>query len=1157
MEIQSFTELFKALKENYNSIYSYGIIDRATGHFVYNIYNNLKRPVFVLLENEKKAFDLYQELVNMEVDVLYFPDLEENYQLIENLDYTNKTHRMKTIISLFNEEKKVIISTFSAISRKIINKDLLKELVLDINIDKEINLEELSKKLTMLGYEKRNIIEAKGEFAIRGDIIDIFQIFEENPTRLELFDIEVDSIRKFNINTQMSIENIDSFTIYPNMENFVNFLNSEEIVNKIKEDLKFSRKIIKDKEKLERLEKKFNRLIEDLEYNEKIDNIDLIIPYLKDNHSLIEYFSKDTIVVFDDISIIEEVYKNKEIYRNEEISDKIENGELLKTHKYIYYDFETLYNLISKYQKINISIILKNLRIYKADKLIEFFIRENESFYGKFDNFVESLKHKIEQNYKNYIFAQEENVENLKKELKIKYINAVISDSLNSSIENNVVIVKKYLSKGFEYYKDKVNFISYSQIFNKIKKKKSKTIKNKDIINYSDLVPGDLLVHDSYGIGEYIGIKNIELDNKKSDFIELHYSGGDKLYVPTSDMSMISKFIGKGDNTPKLSNLNTSEWKKSKTKAKKQIEKIAEDLVELYAKRLNIEGFKFSKDSPWQHQFEDNFIYQETDAQLRAVDEIKEDMESNKVMDRLLCGDVGYGKTEVALRAAFKAIMDGKQVIMLAPTTILVKQHFETIKNRFSDFPINVDYLSRFKTNSQKNKTLESLKKGALDFVVGTHALLSNNVEFDNLGLLIIDEEQRFGVRHKDKIKKMSENIDVLTLSATPIPRTLQMSLSGIRDMSLLDEHPQNRLPINTYVMEFDSIYIREAILREMSRNGQIYFVYNKVKNINYMYKKLVELVPEARIAISHGQMSTRELENVLDDFTNYEYDILLTTTIIETGMDIQNVNTLIVYNADAMGLSQLYQLKGRVGRSNRSSYAYFTYSENKIITEIAEKRLKAIKDFNELGSGYKIAMRDLELRGAGNLLGESQSGHIESIGYDLYVRMLKETIDEIKGIKTKKIDKNVKIDLNLDIYIPDEYIKDENEKINIYKKISYIENEDDHYNIIDELTDRFGDIPKPVQNIIDISYIRALLIQADFDAIIEKENYIAIYYEDIEIFNFENLKILSEKSKVFEKFNYIDTPTIYISNKGSYLYNLIEILKEINNIKEGKYNEK
>lgn len=1145
MNIKAYEELFSSLENS--SIYCYGIIDEATGHFLQTLSVSQKRPVFVVVENDKKARDLVEQIEQLGLKTSIFPDIVENYHLVEDFDFSTRKDRMKTIINLLEGNIEILVAPVNSLFRKLASKEELEKNKISININSEVDHSKFIENLIKLGYTRRNIIESRGEFAVRGDIIDIFQIHEDHPTRIELFDIEVDSIRKFDINTQLSLEQIEEINIYQNSEIIVDFEDTS-ILTKIEQELKSVNYL--DAQKKQRLSEKFNRLIDEIKYGKKIDNIDLVIPYLNNDSTILDYLTKETIIVFNDFSNIQNRVGALEAFRSEDIGEKIENGELLNSHNKIYHQSLRVFSEIEKFTTINISGLLKNTNL-KYDKIIEFSIRQNRKYNGKFEDLIFDLKYFIQNNYFTNIFVpNKKDADELIQKLSDVGIIAKYEGEGSIRIRIGTIL------DGFEYYKDKVNFISYSQIFKKIKKKRSKTTKNRDIINYSDLIPGDLLVHDTYGIGKYIGIKNIELNKVKMDFIELIFRDGDKLFVPTSDMEKVSKFVGNGDKQPQLSKLNGIEWRKSKQKAKRAIEEIADDLVKLYAKRNDSVGHAFEKDTPWQLEFEDNFKYQETSAQLKAVEEIKADMESSKIMDRLLCGDVGYGKTEVALRAAFKAVMDGKQVVMLAPTTILVKQHFKTMKERFGDFPITIDYLSRFKTTKQKEETIKGLRNGKIDFVVGTHSLVSKEIQFKNLGLLIIDEEQRFGVRHKEKIKEFKEEIDVLTLSATPIPRTLQMSLSGIRDMSLLDEHPENRLPINTYVMEYDPIYIREAILREMSRGGQIYFVYNRVNSIHRMYQRLVELVPEAKIAISHGQMSTRELENVLEDFTDNKYDILLTTTIIETGMDIQNVNTIIVYNADMMGLSQLYQLKGRIGRSDRNSFAYFTYKSNKVLTEIAEKRLKAIKDFNELGSGYKVAMRDLELRGAGNLLGESQSGHIESIGYDLYVRMLKETIDEIKGLKPKKIDKNVKIDLSLDVYIPDEYILDENEKINIYKKISYVETEEDHYSIIDELTDRFGDIPISVQNIIDIAYIKSMMLYNDISEILEKDNNIIVNFENDDFFTKEKIKLLSENYRDEINFSFVGKPFIYIKNKKGYLLKILEMFKIISKINKGEIYE-
>ncbi|MDU6064570.1 MAG: transcription-repair coupling factor, partial [Anaerococcus sp.] len=761
---------------------------------------------------------------------------------------------------------------------------------------------------------------------------------------------------------------------------------------------------------------------------------------------------------------------------------------------------------------INSSSLLKNNNLIKARKIIELKSIEQENFNKNIENFVLNIKSIIKNNEKALIFASDEkslaNIKNIFDENNINSYALGLDSDLN---KNNIILAENSISRGYIFTDFKINVYSHRDIFGKEKyrnrKKTKKSVSAKDIINYSDIEIGDYVVHENNGIGIYKGISQIEVNNTKKDYFVIEYKGNDKVFVPVDQMDLVSKYIGNKGDKPKISSLGSNQWKKAKQRAKKAVDEIADDLVELYAKRSKAKGHAFSKDTTWQKEFEDSFVYEETDSQNRSIDEIKNDMEDIKPMDRLLCGDVGYGKTEVALRAAFKAIMDGYQVCFLVPTTILASQHYSTMKERFKDFPVDCALLSRFVSKKDQEKNIKNLKNGKVDIIVGTHRLLSKDIKFKNLGLLIIDEEQRFGVRHKDKLKKLKENIDVLTLSATPIPRTLQMSLTGIRDMSTLDEPPERRLPVNTYVLEYDESIIKRAIEKELDRDGQVYFVYNRVYNIEKIYNHLKDLIPDANIEIAHGQMSAKSLEKIMEDFVSGKTDILLATTIIETGMDIQNVNTIIVYDSDMMGLSQLYQLKGRIGRSSRSSYAYFTYAKGKVLTEIGEKRLKSIKDFSDFGSGYKIAMRDLELRGAGNILGESQSGQVEAIGYDLYVKFLQQAVNKASGKEIYKNDYNdVYIDLKVDAYIPDSYIEDSSQKIEIYTRISRIENLDDYSLLVEDLIDRYGDIPLMVDNLMYVSLVKSLADQLGFDEIREVKNEIKISYDDRNKFTFEQL---------------------------------------------------
>ena len=647
------------------------------------------------------------------------------------------------------------------------------------------------------------------------------------------------------------------------------------------------------------------------------------------------------------------------------------------------------------------------------------------------------------------------------------------------------------MNRGYEYPLIKFVVISESDIFGqeKKKKKKRKTYEGKKIQSFSELSVGDYVVHENHGLGVYRGIEKVEVDRVAKDYMKIEYAGGGKLYVLATQMDVIQKYADKDAGQPKLNTLGGPEWRKTKTKVRGAVKDIAKDLVKLYAARQEQQGFEYGPDTVWQREFEETFPFEETADQLLAIEAVKKDMESRKIMDRLVCGDVGYGKTEIAIRAAFKAVQESKQVVYLVPTTILAQQHYNTFAQRMKDFPVRVDLLCRFRTQAQQRQTLADLKKGLVDIIIGTHRVLSSDVEFKNLGLLVIDEEQRFGVTHKEKIKKLKENVDVLTLTATPIPRTLHMSLIGIRDMSVLEEAPMERMPIQTYVMEYNEEMVREAISRELARGGQVYYVYNRVNTIVEMTNAVSKMVPEANVAFAHGQMKERELEKIMYEFINGEIDVLVSTTIIETGLDISNVNTMIIHDADNMGLSQLYQLRGRVGRSNRTAYAFMMYRRNKMLKEVAEKRLHAIREFTELGSGFKIAMRDLEIRGAGNLLGAQQHGHMEAVGYDLYCKMLHEAVKEEKGERTPEEEYETSIDIDIDAFIPERYIKNEGQKLDIYKRIAAIENEEEYDDMLEELVDRFGEPPKSVQNLLAVANLKALAHSAWVTEVAQRGN--------------------------------------------------------------------
>ncbi|MDM8127710.1 transcription-repair coupling factor, partial [Paraclostridium benzoelyticum] len=758
----------------------------------------------------------------------------------------------------------------------------------------------------------------------------------------------------------------------------------------------------------------------------------------------------------------------------------LERGLALKEQGKLLYHYSDLEYLVEEKKLILNMLLTKSVKEFNIGSIVNFESREIPTFNGKIDILAEELN-RLKYNGHKILLATNtyDRAKKLNKELLNLGTESILSRKRDIDIQSSqIVIVVGNITSGFQYKSIKFDVITDKEMIGSNKRAKTvktkKSNKGQKIESFLDLNVGDYVVHENSGVGRYVGIDQLSVNGVKKDYMRVVYQGGDNLYVPIDQMDKIQKFIGSDTEKIKLNKLGSNEWSKAKAKVKKEIEDMTKDLVELYARREKIKGYKFSKDTLWQGEFETLFPYQETDDQIKAIEETKKDMESNKVMDRLICGDVGYGKTEVAIRAIFKACMDQKQVAVLVPTTILAQQHYNTFRARFENYPIRVEVLSRFKTPKEQKQIIEDARKGLVDVIIGTHRIISKDIDLPNLGLVVIDEEQRFGVKHKESLKKIKSTVDVLTLSATPIPRTLHMSLSGIRDMSVIEEPPQERYPVITYVVEGKESIIQDEIEREIARDGQVFFVYNRVERIDEMASMIQRLVPDAKIAVAHGRMTGKELENIILGFLNKEYNVLVCTTIIETGMDISNANTMIVYDADKMGLAQLYQLRGRVGRSNRQGYAYFMYEKDKVLSEVAEKRLKAIKEFTEFGSGFKIAMRDLEIRGAGNILGPQQHGHMAVIGYDLYVKMLNDAIRKVKGeILEEEID--VEIDLPVNAYIPDSYIEDEIIKIEMYKKIASIENEEDLNDIKDELEDRFSDIPKSVNALMSIAYMKTL----------------------------------------------------------------------------------
>ena len=1079
MKFKSITE---KISEKTFPINIYGISESGKSYIINGIFEENDNSMVVVTHSDVDAKNLYEDLSFYTTDVFYFPVREVVFYNVDAISGDLRWARLKVIKEILqNERKKIIVTSIDALTSLYTPKEYYLRYSMIIKTGDDIDLKEISKSLLQCGYERVEVVEGKGEFSFRGGILDVFPPTSAYPYRVELFGDEVDSIRTFNTESQRSIEKVEEFSIFPSKEVIVDDECRSRAVQNINEELK---KVIanvskENKESVEKIKGIVGKNIELLNNTYYFETIDSYLPFFYEKlDSFFDYLQGYTFVV-DDFK--RSSGKMESIYYefNENYMSFLQRGDILPSQNSLLLNKGELESKLENSSLITLSSFLN-----KSDGLfntvdIGFEEVTLNKYNGQLNMLIEDIQERKEKKYKTVILAgTRPRGERLVKTLMEKGIFSTYKDSIDKIEAGEVVITFGNLLRGFDYPELELSIISDKDIFGETRRKRSgKAVRKKGvakITSFAELKPGDYVVHANHGIGVYKGIKQMAAGGTTRDYLDIVYDKGDKLYVPVDQLDLVQKYIGSEGNSPKINKLGGAEWQKAKAKARKSINEIAQDLVKLYAARATLKGHSFGKDTEWQRQFEDEFPYEETPDQLASLEEIKRDMESDKPMDRLLCGDVGYGKTEVAIRAAFKAVMDGKQVAFLVPTTILADQHYNNFIKRFSDFPIKIDMISRFRTPKQQKATLQALKEGNVDILIGTHRLVSKDIVFKDLGLLIVDEEQRFGVAQKEKIKGMKKNVDVLTLSATPIPRTLHMSLTGVRDISVIETPPEDRYPIQTYVVEQNDQLIRDAILREIGRGGQVYFVYNRVESIDSMANYIRDLVPECKVGIMHGQMTEKELETEMIAFMNKEYDVLVCTTIIETGIDIANVNTMIVHNADKMGLSQLYQLRGRVGRANRIAYAYFIYTKDKILTEVAEKRLKALKDFTELGSGFKIAMRDLEIRGAGNMMGSSQHGHMASIGYDLYCRMLEDTIKLIKGeIENEPIETSV--DIKVDAFIPSSYITDEIQKIEVYKKIAAIENINDFMEIKSELEDRYSSIPDSVYNLMDIAYIKSI----------------------------------------------------------------------------------
>ena len=1148
-----FLEYVEDVKNKYSPIILSGLSSVGKIQLVEATKEYTNKNICLVTYNELQARKIVQDLKYFSSNVFYFPKRE-----IASYDYVAESkdlpyERIETLNKIFEQDKNnksakiIVVTTMEAIMQKMITKKDIYQNILEFKLGKSFDLDKLKQDLIHLGYERSDIVDGKGQFSVRGGILDIGTTKTQG-IRIEFWGDEVDSIRSFSITSQRTNKMLEEARIYPSHELIVT-KNLEKICEEIiakekNEDVLDDVELIKSGNYISKIDKYFDSFYDEkcsfLDYFDEnyllcVDDIDKINArqenILKDNNQLIETLLEKQRAVPNAINNISKVnLEEKEgtaIYLYE--SDLLQNSKPVKFSKNVFnFKYRDLH-----FFKSELNILAQDIKKAIEENKNVIILSGNESGAKK----VEALLEQENINYKYF-----EKLEDAQEK--------IYKNSIKSELQNKrVVISNGTLSSGFECYDLNLVVITGEDFINKQQKKRKNTdaFKQGEKVVFADLRAGDYIVHKTQGIGIYIGVNTITTaDGITKDYIKIKYKNDDVLYVPTDMLDNIRKFIGGGEAEPKLNRLGSKEWENTKARVKSNLREVARDLLELYAKRQNAKGYMFSKDTPWQKQFEDSFPYNETDDQLRCIEEVKKDMESDKPMDRLLCGDVGYGKTEVAIRAAFKAVMDQKQVAYLVPTTILANQQYEEFKSRMSEFAVNVELLNRFRTKKEQEEIIRKLKLGEVDVVVGTHRILSKDVEFKDLGLLIVDEEHRFGVKDKEKIKKIKENIDVLTMTATPIPRTLHMSIVGIRDMSVIYEPPQNRKPVQTYVLEYDDEIIKEAITKELERNGQVFYLFNNVERIIRKADEISKLVPEAKVEFAHGKMTGNEIESIMQDFIEHKIDVLVCTTILESGIDIPNANTIIVENADRLGLAQLYQIRGRVGRADKQGYAYITYRRDKLLSEVADKRLKAIKEFTEFGSGFKIAMRDLEIRGAGSLLGEIQSGHMEQVGYDTYCKLLDEVVKEMQGITVKQ-EKDIQIDINLSSYIPENYIEDTAQKIEIYQDIALCRNDKDIEDVIDEIIDRYGSMPQEVENLIEIARIKILCRTANVLKIAQKTDAVVFYLDK------DNIKIdekmintLVEKYGPKLKFSQGVEPYITLKMSSKDEMEIIRMIKEL-----------
>lgn len=1089
-------EIRKEAGKNRGVIAVSGCMESQKAHFIYGL-SGLFPCHLILAEDERSAKQIYEDYRFYKKNVYYYPARDLLFFQADIHGNLIIRQRMQVIKAMLTEEEITVVTSIDGCMDFLGPLDAIKNQLLRFRNDSVMDMDKLKEDLVKMGYERVGQVEMPGQFSIRGGIVDVYCLTEENPWRIELWGDEIDSIRSFDAQSQRSLENLDEIVIYPAAEQ-----QAEKSGLTFLDYFPFERTMV----------------------------------FLDEPNRLVE-----------NAKAVEEEFRQSCRNREEKGTGNLSEGWMC--------GWEELQKKLNQRNCLSLSALEPQKVGWDIKDNFHLTVKSMNSYQSSFELLVKDLQQYKKRGYQIVLLSgSRTRAERLAKDLQEEGLNAFYGQDRDRVLEpGEIMVAYGHARKGFEYPLIKFAVITETDIFGKEqkKKKKKKTYNGNRIQDFSELTVGDFVVHEKHGLGIYRGIEKVEVDKVVKDYIKIEYRGGSNLYILATQLDALQKYSGADTaKVPKLNKLGGQEWKKTKTRVRGAVQNIARELVELYAVRQEKEGYVCGPDTVWQKEFEEMFPYEETEDQLAAIEDTKRDMESTKIMDRLVCGDVGYGKTEVALRAAFKEAQESRQVVYLVPTTILAQQIYNTFVQRMKEFPVRVDLLCRFRTPAQQQKTISDLKKGQVDVVIGTHRVLSKDVEFKNLGLLIIDEEQRFGVAHKEKIKQLKNNVDVLTLTATPIPRTLHMSLIGIRDMSVLEEPPMDRVPIQTYVMEYDEETVREAVNRELRRGGQVYYVYNRVNDIAEVALRLSRLLPEARVDFAHGQMSERELESVMYAFINGDIDVLVSTTIIETGLDISNVNTMIIHDSDRYGLSQLYQLRGRIGRSNRTAYAFLMYRRNMMLRETAEKRLAAIREYTDLGSGFKIAMRDLELRGAGNLLGAEQHGHMNAVGYDLYCKMLSEAVKEAKGIHTME-DFETAIDLNIDAFIPDSYISNEYQKLDIYKRIAGIETQQDYDDMLEELLDRFGEMPRAVLNLLTIARLKAAAHRAYVTEIKQTGSDLKITLYEKARLNPAGIPALLQKYRRGLQFKAEQEPKFIFTPVGKPLEALTGFLKELEKLAE------